>query len=196
MSGHKLFIVCTIFFFLTGFDITLSQSKLQIGFDIRDEYIRKVYIAVIKTEYNTDYTDFLFEFPAIDFLALYKISKYYSLEFNIGYDFLNILIPVEYGIIGPNLGLSVKRKILNNWLDGKLNFNLLFNRGSRTLPMIGLGFDIYTSDDIAFNLMFVKLLKEKVADSKPDKSFPDKVFGEIHYPYLIKFGFSFYWDIL
>ena len=195
MKCHKLNMVFTILLLFIGFNTTRSQSKLQIGFDIRDEYIREVYTALFKSEYNNNHEEYFCELPAVDFLALYNMSKNYSLELNVGYDLLNVIIP-RGQIIGPSGGFSVRRKIFNYCLYGKFSFNLLFNRGSGVLPMLGLGVDIYTSENISFNLMLVKLLKEKIADYTPGKGYPEKVFGEIRYPYLMKFGFSFYWDIL
>ncbi len=213
MRIHKLFIIFTLFFLFAGFNITFSQSKLQIGFDIRDEYVREVYTAVVKSKYNNDNNEYLFELPAIDFLALYSISKDYSLELNAGYEFLHIIIPDGF-ITGPVFGISARRKIIDNWLYGRLNFTLHFNRrgghvsmtgGAQSFetafPMMGLGVDIYTSENISFNLMFVKLLKEKIAysfnygEDKEEQTL-EKVIGEYKRPYLIKFGFSFYWDIL
>jgi len=209
MYSNKLNIVLVIFFLLTGYNITFSQSKLKIGFDIRDEYVHETY-ANMK---GLSRSDKCFELPAIDFLASYNLSKDYSLELDAGYEFLHIIMP-DGLFVGSNFGISAIRNLFNNWVYGRLNFTLHFNRrgghvsmdgGDQSFesvfPMMGLGVDIYTSKNVSFNLMFVKLLKEKIAysfDYGDDEkgNIIEKRTGEYKRPYFIQFGFSFYWDIL
>jgi len=182
-----------IAFILLAYNSTFSQSKLKIGFDFRDEIVHQI-------PGGSE-----FQFPSLDFLILYNFSKDYSAEFNAGFKFPMF----DLFIVGPDYGMSIRRTIINNHLYVKCNFTLHYNRGNMghaagsggdlsyegIFPMIGLGIDINTSENIYFNLIFFKFLKEKIAYSYSDI---DKyiITGEYRVPFYLRFGFSFYWDIL
>ena len=198
MYNKKLVTTFFILFIFTSYEFTYSQNKLKVGFDLHSE------IFYYHSQDNS------FEVPILDFIAMYKFTKDYSGEFNAGY---TLPIIDSWYYVGPDFGISICRNLLNDWLEAKLNFTIHYNTRNghesgdggfetfkKFMPLFGFGLDIYTSPNICLNFIFLKPIDEKIYYSYDISRVPgtpwEKVTGIHRVKYFLKFGFSFYWDIL
>ena len=195
MINLKSVLIIIILFFFAGQNKICSQSNIKLGFNLQAE---KLYYR------NSSYSGQL-NFPTINFLVSYGFpKKNYIAEFNAGYK-----LPLFDWVLfnGPETGISLSRKILFDWMYAKINFTLHYNKigghaaqsggdGTYTglFPLIGAGLDLYKSNNFIINLMYVKLLKEKVGYSySVDGNYHINKFYNLSF--FIRVGISFYWSI-
>ncbi len=194
MIKFKLKLIFIILIYFVGTNKVLSQSNLKIGLNLQAEELY----------YRPHISYDGLNLPTINFLLTYNFSKNFLAEFNAGYKLPTL---DWYLFNGPEIGISISKKIFFNWLYAKINFTVHYNKegghAAQTsgdgiyiglFPLMGVGVDIFTSNNFALNLMFFKLLKEKIGYSYSgvDEYHIDYIYN---LSYLIRFGFSFYWNI-
>jgi len=192
MFNVKIILITSAILIITLYNFTFSQDKLKIGFDLHYETF------YYSRESNSS------EFPTIDLIARYNFMKHYYGQFYVGY---TLPIIDSWNYVGPDFGIAVNRNLLNNWLYARLDFMLHYNTRNghvgtgagyetfkKFIPLLGFGFDIYTSENICINLLFIKSLDEKLYYSfSYDSGNYVTTIGEMKY--FLKVGFSFYWNI-